>query len=84
MYRSANNLKIVKKGGRQFATFDVWGSKASVEKVACLIDGAWLDIDNGHDWTESVVLCLSEEKERKEKKKVFNGLRQIYESKEAE
>ena len=83
MYRIANNLKIEEKGGRQFATFDVFMSKTSVEKVACLIDGQWLDIDNGHDWTESIVLSISKNEEEESKKKSFNGLRQIYESKEA-
>lgn len=80
MARVAYNLIIKEKSGKQFATFDVISGKASVDKVACLVEGKWLDIDKGNDWTESIVAAITDDELGAHNKEAIAGLRELFDA----
>ncbi len=75
--RGICNVRKIEKKGRKFVTFETFHHKTCVEHRACLIGEKWLDIDTGHDWSDSIIHALEKAATAKANKNAVKGLREI-------
>ena len=75
-----SDLQLGEKNDKHFATFSTHRTKCAIEHVCCKVDGKWLDIDNGRDWSDTIHQYLENTHRDTANKAKVEGLRELYDA----